>query len=66
MYHITERNERRSRQHALVLAVSLHLALAGFLYLQMTDNTSVRKEQTVKVNVEKSRTTAKAKTVQMP
>ena len=34
MYHITERNERRNRQSAFWLAVTLHLALGAFIYLQ--------------------------------
>lgn len=32
-YHLAERHERQGRFHALVLAVTLHLALAAVLYL---------------------------------
>ena len=34
MYHIIERNERRNRQSAFLLAVTLHVALGAFIYLQ--------------------------------
>ncbi len=34
MYHVIEKNERRNRQNALVLAVALHLALGFFVYWQ--------------------------------
>ena len=38
MNYISEKNERRGRTHAMVLAVALHLALATMLYFQMTAN----------------------------
>ena len=34
MYHIIEKNERRNRQSALLLAVMLHLVLGAFIYFQ--------------------------------
>lgn len=34
MYHVIERNERRNRQSAFLLAVTLHVALGAFIYLQ--------------------------------
>lgn len=33
MHYLTERNERRSRYSALVLAIVLHLGFAAALYL---------------------------------
>jgi len=34
MYHIIEKNERRNRQSAVLLAITLHLALGAFIYFQ--------------------------------
>lgn len=42
MYHITERNERQGRRHALVLAIALHLALVAMLYFKMTSEPAAR------------------------
>ncbi len=67
MYHTTERNERQSKRHAMVLAIALHLALVAMLYFKMTSESITRQdEQPTKVNVAKERPTAKAKTVQLP
>lgn len=43
-YHLAERNERQGRFHALVLAITLHLALAALLYLY-TSEESVSNQQ---------------------
>lgn len=37
MYYLTEQNERKDRRTALVIAISLHLALATLLYLYAAD-----------------------------
>lgn len=37
MYHIIEKNERRNRQSAFWLAVTLHLALGVFIYFQASN-----------------------------
>lgn len=67
MYHTTERNERQGKRHALILAVSLHLALASMLYFKMTSgSTRPEGERPARVNVAKEYPTAKAKTVQLP
>lgn len=58
MNYITEKNERRSRRHALVLAVSLHLALVAMLYFKMTADSNSTPAQPVKVNVTKDARTA--------
>ncbi len=34
MYHIIEKNERRNRQSAVLLAITLHLALVALIYFQ--------------------------------
>jgi len=56
MYYIAEQNERRSRRHALVLAVALHLALGALLYLQTSEKPPVSSDTTAKVKTEKPRT----------
>ena len=56
MYYIAEQNERRSRRHALVLAVALHLALGALLYLQTSETPTVSSDTTAKVKIEKPRT----------
>ncbi len=67
MYHITERNERQSKRHAMVLAISLHLALVAMLYFKMTSESGVSQDnRPTKVNVAKEHPTARAKTVQLP
>ena len=63
MYHTAERNERQSKRHALVLAISLHLALVAMLYFKMSNQSAPpQDEQPLKVNV----ATVRAKTVQLP
>jgi len=67
MYHTTERNERQSKRHAMVLAISLHLALVAMLYFKMSSESAIRQdERPTKVNVAKERPTANAKTVKLP
>ncbi len=56
MYYIAEQNERRSRRHALVLAVALHLALGVLLYLQTSETPTVSSDKTAKAKTEKPRT----------
>ena len=58
MNYITERNERRGRRHALVLAVSLHLALAALMYFKMSAEAPENPTQPVKVNFSKDPRTA--------
>jgi hypothetical protein len=36
MKSVTERNERNTRTHAMVLAVGLHLALGALFYVRMS------------------------------
>ncbi len=67
MYNTTERNERHSRRHAMVLAIALHLALVAMLYFKMSSgSTSAPNANPEKVNVSKVRPTASAKTIQLP
>ena len=67
MYHITERNERHGRRHALVLAITLHLAFGAMLYFKtIKDTASHNSEHPTKVNVAKEPATARARTVQLP
>jgi hypothetical protein len=58
MYHITERNERRSRQHAIVLAIALHLALGLLLYLSTSEKPASKPDTSAKVTVPKPRSNA--------
>lgn len=48
MYYITERNERRSRRSAFVLAVMLHLGLAAAVYLATTESPKPAKAEPTK------------------
>jgi membrane protein involved in colicin uptake len=67
MYHTTERNERQSQRHALVLAIALHLALVAMLYFKFTSESVSRQGLSpAKVNVVKEHSRAKARTVQLP
>ena len=67
MYHTTERNDRQGKRHALVLAISLHLALVSMLYFKMTSETiKPEGERAARVNVAKEYPNVKAKTVQLP
>lgn len=49
-YPLTERNERHSRIHAMVLAVALHLALGAVFYLYTVEETApqLKKPEPVK------------------
>lgn len=64
MYQITEQNERRSRNHALWLAIALHLALGAVLYLNMSETPATKKTEIS--NVVKSRPMPQPKTVSLP
>ncbi|MFN0215340.1 MAG: hypothetical protein ACKVT2_13875 [Saprospiraceae bacterium] len=67
MYHITERNERQSKRHALALAIALHLALVSMLYFKLSGDSTYRpNDRPVKVNMSKERPSANAKTLQLP
>lgn len=46
MYHIIEKNERRNRQSALWLALTLHLALGAFIYFQASAKPTPKMEAT--------------------
>jgi hypothetical protein len=63
MYHVTERNERNSRTHAIVLAIGLHLSLGFLLYTQMSEPSMTKAETPAKVNVAKEQPQPMAKTV---
>lgn len=67
MYHTTERNERQSKRHALVLAIALHLSVVTMLYFKSTsESVNSQDHGPAKVNVAKERPAPKAKTVQLP
>ena len=55
MYHVTERNERNTRTHAIVLAIGLHLSLGFLLYTQVTTPSSKKTENHVTINAAKGR-----------
>ncbi|MBL7828599.1 MAG: hypothetical protein JNJ57_18335 [Saprospiraceae bacterium] len=42
MHNLTERNERSTRTHALVLAIGLHLSLGFLLYTQMDTKSTTK------------------------
>jgi hypothetical protein len=65
-YPLTERNERHSRIHAMVLAVSLHLALGVLLYLYTSEESApqLKKQEPVKKE-EKSLPQPQAKTASL-
>ncbi len=65
MYHVTERNERRARTYAFILAVGLHLSLGAVLYSQMSGPSDANAEKEVKVNVAKESSSPTAKAVRM-
>lgn len=54
MNYLSERNERRARQHALILAIGLHLSLGGLLYFQMSDNKAQKQQLPEKTELAKS------------
>lgn len=58
--YMSERNERRTRTYATILAIGLHLSLGGLLYYQMTESSDTKMEKPVKVNVKKAATLPKA------
>jgi hypothetical protein len=51
-YHLAEQNERQSRNHALVFAVLLHLALASLLYLYTSEESVPQLKNTEPVKKE--------------
>lgn len=55
MYHVTERNERKARTHALVLAIGLHLSLGALLYTQMSEPSTTKATAIEKGNVAKEK-----------
>lgn len=56
MNYIAEKNQRRSRTQALVLAVTLHIALGFMLYLQTSEKPSASSDAPLKAKTEKTRT----------
>ena len=66
MHYYAERNERRSRHHALVLAIALHIALAAVLYLYTGDNPDAQSDNSAIVNVEKQTPGHSTRTVTAP
>jgi len=60
MNYVTEKNERRARSYAVVLAIGLHLSLGAVLYSQMTEPSTTKVEKPVKVDISKDRTAPKA------
>ena len=66
MYYITEKNERRTRQNALVMAVVLHLALAAVLFLSASEKPSSKQTKSTPTKEQLSVPVAKAKTVSVP
>lgn len=66
MNNLTERNERSTRYHALVLAVGLHLALGFLLYTQMSDTSPSNDTSISNVNALKETPQETAKTVSRP
>ena len=42
MHYITDRNERLTQRHALVLAIAFHLALVAMLYFKMSGESARR------------------------
>lgn len=63
MYHITERNERKARTNALVLAIGLHLSLGLLLYSQMSASPSKQTALPAKVNMAKQQSAPMPKVV---
>ncbi len=43
MHYLTERNERRSRQSAIVMAILLHLGLVAAIYLATAQDPTPQK-----------------------
>ncbi|MCB9353928.1 MAG: hypothetical protein H6575_05145 [Lewinellaceae bacterium] len=66
MHYIAERNERRSRRQALVLAIALHLGLAAALYLYSTDQPKEDIGGPTLVKTEKRPLPPKARAVNTP
>lgn len=66
MYHITERNERKTRTSAMILAIGLHLSLGALLYTQMSEPSTTKAETPVKINMAKEQPVPMAKTVSRP
>lgn len=66
MHYLAEQNARRSRRHALVLAVALHLALAAVFYLYTGDKSNTQSGKSAPVKIEKERPAPKARAVNMP
>ena len=60
-YPLTERNERQGRYHALVLAISLHLALAALLYLYTSEESVPQPKNYEPAKIEKGLSQPQAK-----
>ncbi len=54
-YPHAERNERNGRFHALVLAIALHLALAGMLYVYASEEPARQMKQTEPARIEQQK-----------
>lgn len=66
MHYHAERNERRSRRNALVLAIALHLGLAAALYLTTTDDAGAQTGKAQTVQTEKPVAKPGARAVKRP
>lgn len=67
MNHTAERNERHGKRHAMVLAISLHLALVAMLYFKTSNTASAPLSgSNVKPELAKVNPAPKAKMVKLP
>ena len=66
MQHIIQRNERRARQSAFWLAVTLHLALGAFIYFQAGEKPTPKPEVTQTTQTASKTYTTTAKTKPLP
>lgn len=66
MNYLSERNERRARRNALVLAIGLHLSLGGLLYSQMSDNKAQKQPLPEKTDLVKDSKTPTAQAMNRP
>lgn len=66
MNYLSERNERRARKQALVLAIGLHLSLGGLLYYQMSDSKTQKQLTPDKTELTKAAKTMAAEVVNRP
>ncbi|MEI6409698.1 MAG: hypothetical protein WCR52_09970 [Bacteroidota bacterium] len=67
MNYLAEKNERKSRQQAVVLAIGLHLGLAAVLYLGMSEKPSnTATQHSVAQTEQHPQVNAKPRQVNMP